>query len=99
MSRAIQLLVSDSWGMLIPQSFVRNYEFTGADEKDIETCDRGPDPENEWYWEAWENICRDAFVTIKDNKYRLYQDGDLFGICEEILTDDEYEAFFGEKRQ
>lgn len=30
--------------------------------------------------------------------WRLYQDGDLFATCDELMSDEEYEELFGESR-
>lgn len=57
-------------------------------------------PENcEWYWESWNNILDNAeYVDESGNIWRLYQDGDLFAICEDLMSDADYENFFGEER-
>lgn len=92
----IQILLSDHNGINIPQLFVNNFNFSGADIEDIAICEKGPDEES--YWDAWNNICRDAFITHNGKQYYLYQDGDLFAICDELLSDEEYKEFFGEER-
>ena len=93
----IQILVSDHHGIYIPQVFAEKFNWSGSNIDDLETIEKGP--EAEWYWEAWENVINDSFHNDKDgNSWRLYQDGDLFAYCSELMTDEEYKDFFGEER-
>jgi len=42
------------------------------------------------------------YATLKDDNghvWRLWQDGDLWAYCEELMTDAEYSNFFGEERE
>ena len=39
------------------------------------------------------------FIDKNGNKWFLYQDGDLFAVCNELLTDEEYAEFYGEERE
>jgi len=91
----IQILVSDHHGVHIPQAFVENFDWSGIDVNDINLVYKGPD--HEWYWEAWESIVNDAFQIDKNgNTWKLYQDGDLFAYCEELMSDEEKKNLFGE---
>ena len=96
---AIMLLVSDSYGIYIPQTFL---ERAHADWDGISFGDAmiiGKGPEHEHYWEAWNEILNDATVTTDEgHTYRLHQDGDLWMYCEALMTDEEYQNFFGEAR-
>ena len=48
------------------------------------------EPENEWYWEAWHEVLDKAqYIDNQGNIYRLYQDGDLWLICYELMTNEE----------
>jgi hypothetical protein len=77
------LLISDQWGIYIPQRFAE-LEFespldivSNADEFAI--LEDGPD--HEWYWEAWETVLRTCIMRDRDGlDYYLYQDGDLWAI-------------------
>lgn len=47
----------------------------------------GPDAED--YWEAWTRVLDTAAYTDERGRvWCLYQDGDLFAVCDELLTDD-----------
>lgn len=73
------LYIDDCRGINIPKDFVTNTNrasITGVDESDLTDC---LDPYGEWYWEAWDNVLRDAVITGDDGKqYTLYQDGALW---------------------
>ena len=99
----IDLFVSDSYGVYIPQRFVDKIDlgrWNGISTEDYELLLRGPDHEDaQGYWDAWDAVTRDAFCRNDDgNIWRLWQDGDLWVYCEALMTDEEYYNFFGEHR-
>ena len=95
----IRLLVSDHHGVYVPQAFVEMYdnEQWGISQEDMDILVDGPD--NESYWDTWDSVTGDASLKdINGNIWYLYQDGDLWAFCTELMDDLEYENFFGEKR-
>lgn len=97
---AIVLILSDARGQYIPRDFVTD----DWNEIAIEHCDAWqikPDeaailqnPEHEWYWETWDDVLNYAQYTDADGSvYRLHQDGNLWGICYEKMTDEEKTNF------
>ena len=91
---AVVILLSDARGIYIPRDFVQssNMKEWHIDERDADVCS---DPENEWYWDSWESILNNAFFIDKDgNKYRLWQDGDLWAYCYDLMTDTEQQNLF-----
>lgn len=96
---SINLLVSDANGIYVPQFFAKAYDlslWSGLDPGDVATIEQGP--ENEYYWDAWNNILDSATYQHDGRTYRLHQDGDLWAIDYDGMTDEEYESFFGEPR-
>jgi hypothetical protein len=84
-------------GIYIPRHFAisftdRTKSVSGVDDETWNILEAGPD--HEWYWEAWEDVKRDAIVTNETgDKYRVHQDGD----CWLVLTGMEWseeEGFF-----
>ncbi len=74
-----ELVVDGHHGVYAPQFFVEMYEddLTGVDREDVKTVLAGPD--EEWYWEAWDNIERDGLVKVGRKEYTIYQhEGDIF---------------------
>jgi len=95
---AIEILLNDSRGVYIPQNFAENFVMSdwgvGDDTRDILLA--GPTSENEWYWEAWEQVLNNAsYVDATGNKWHLSQEGDLFAYCVELMSAREYADFFG----
>lgn len=98
----IEILLNDGHGIYIPQIFCKDFldadGWSGVIQEDRETCSLGPD--EDWYWDAWTSITDNAKFTDKNgNVWRLSQDGDLFAYCEQLMTDQEYEGFYGEPRE
>ena len=86
---AIQLLLSDARGVYIPRDFVDNFDLNKwhVDQKYIHLLSS---PDNEWYWDYWDVVCSVAyFVDEHNNKWRLCQNGDLWAVCYELMTDEE----------
>jgi len=83
----VGILLSDSRGVYIPRDFV---DLLSPEEKeyqerkngiDPETWEDLSDPENENYWEAWQEL-EGSFVS--ENGTRIYQNGDLYEISKEM---------------
>jgi hypothetical protein len=77
------LLISDSYGIYIPQKFCENFDLNtwglSESDKDVDVCLAGPD--EEWYWEAWNTILDNAKHIDADGcEWHLEQDGDLFTV-------------------
>ena len=91
----VQLLLSDSRGVYIPQNFVEGFDlskFKGIPDWARDCCLNGP--ETEGYWDAWIEILDSAVHTAADGRvFTLWQDGDLWLICIEQMSDEEREAF------
>lgn len=69
------LLVSDTWGIYIPQRFaeiVDRSEMPDVLEETWRILEDGP--ENDFYWDAWDEVLNERF---SDDSF-LYQDGDLW---------------------
>ncbi len=90
-ARAIDLLLSDARGVYIPRDFCEEFNITmwGLDPEswEVQTCKAGPDTDG--YWDAWTEILDKAKYKLKEDTYTLHQDGDLFAMCYERMTDEE----------
>ena len=95
--QAINLLLSDCRGVKIPQDFYNNFNLEKWHIKKSYFLNNLNNYSSENYWNAWEEVLNGAYyLDDNGNKFVLYQDGDLFGICYEIMTDSERLEFFGE---
>jgi hypothetical protein len=78
------LILSDARGVYIPRDFCdgiteADCERLSIDWEDVQCCQRGPEPENEWYWEAWQSILDNCSFTDDNGRvWGLYQDGDVW---------------------
>lgn len=73
-----QILISGSYGVYIPNAFVENFdlqEFGISKEDEKEYKEMLSDPQNEGYWDAWDDLMREA--KTKDGSY-LWHDDDLW---------------------
>lgn len=99
------ILFSDcSRGVYIPKHFAESVDrskISGIDLSDLDymiECDPHGD-NSDLYWETWDNVLFNCVVTDDhDNDYHLWQDGDLFLICYDLMSDEEFINFFGEER-
>ena len=85
----LQLLLSDARGVYIPRDFVDNFDLDKwhVDNKYTYLLSS---PDNEFYWDYWDVLlCVAYFVDELGNKWILLQDGDLWAVCYELLTDEE----------
>ena len=92
---AVECLLGDFRGQYIPRDFIASFDIKewGIDPESWEAnvC---ADPEHEHYWDAWEEILNHAEFHKDGYVWRLYQEGDLWAVCPELMTDEE-KANFG----
>lgn len=99
----VQHLLSDARGIHIPRHFVDFFNIAsvlgsplgnsweGIEYDDVVICQNPDHPE---YWEAWQCILDCAYWIDQDGyKWSLHQDGDLWAICYEKLTEEEKKNF------
>ena len=97
---AVTLLLSDARGQYIPRDFISD---DYGQSVNIETCtiwhikpedaEDLLDPENEFYWDTWENVINRSFAEIDGDRYTLYSYNDLWAICYGRMTDEEKNSF------
>jgi len=90
----LQLLLSDARGIYIPKIFLESFlsfKTWGLLKSDFKAL---RNPNNGGYWDAWNTCLNNAKHTDKDgNTWHLWQDGDLWAICLELMTDEEKQNF------
>lgn len=94
--KAIEILLSGAHGEYIPKFFAEGYTGWGLLHDDAKILLEGP--ENEFYWETWDDVLGYARKLVDGETYTLHQDDDLFAICADSMTNEEYENFFGEMK-
>lgn len=74
-----QLFLDSNRGVYIPRDFavmVERSNVSGVSADDWDTLELGP--EEEWYWEAWENVLNNAVIEDGGVFFNLHHDGDLW---------------------
>lgn len=71
------LLISDANGIYIPQIFYNNFDF-GQWKLNKNDYEELSNPDNECYWDMWEQLLNNAECCKDGLNYYLDQDGDLF---------------------
>lgn len=79
----ILLLIDDAAGVYIPRNFYENFDLPSWGLKSDDYRDLSH-PDNEFYWETWEDALRNAkHVDDEGKTWTLEQDGSLFAIRED----------------
>ena len=84
----ITLLIDGAAGIYVPNKFYKNFDFKfwGLNKKDYSDL---ADPENEHYWDTWDDVLRNAEYKDKDGYvWSLYQDDSLFAIRDDYEFED-----------
>ena len=97
MNDNIILLLSDVRGIYIPRDFAQDFNFDEDGWQGVSQEDRDAlsDPENVDYWETWDRVISNAYYICETSGwvYHLYQDGDLWAVCYDNMTDEEKRNF------
>ena len=79
----INLLLDEAKGIYIPNSFYMFFDFPfwGLNRSEFTELNN---PDNELYWDAWDDLLRDARHTDKKGiTWGLWQDGSLFAVTDD----------------
>lgn len=96
----LKLLVSDHHGVYIPKVFLENFDYEKWNILPEDSLFIENGPEDEGYWTSWDySLGNASYIDEQGNEWHLFQDGDLWAYCPDLMTDEEYEEFFGEKRE
>lgn len=97
MSSGMVLLFDSHHGIYIPKLFAESCDHWQNLPGDFSELLYGP--EQEWYFDIWISVLDSSTYTDSEgNVWRLWQDGDLWAYCDALMSDSEYEEFFGEPR-
>lgn len=92
-SPAVALLLDSARGTYIPKNFVENFNMNlwqGITADDIEIL---KDKDHEYYDETWNDVLDSAKFEQGGHVWRLSQDGDLWAICYELMSNEERQNF------
>lgn len=89
----LTLLIDGHHGVYVPQVFAEQFDLNEwrinlPDQLELQDID------NLYYWDTWNDVLTNAKYIDKDGHvWTLWQDGDLWAVCEELLTEEERENF------
>lgn len=91
---AVALLLDGCRGTYIPRDFVTGYNLESWDlHESMFAVKQCMNPDGDCYWDCWD-VIMDKAVFVEDGYvWRLYQDGDLWALCPELMSSDELESF------
>jgi hypothetical protein len=85
MKSELILLVDESRGQYLPQSFYDNYRdaLTESDRESLRAILKERDewvwePRSDTFWQSWDTIIDNAVITLNGKEYKLYHDNDLW---------------------
>ena len=97
MPNGVIMIFDDNRGQFISQDFanefctrdnIENGVIKGIDQEQIQILKDGPD--NEIYWDVWDEVTINCEIYFGNDVYTLHQDGCLFMISLENMTPEEY---------
>ena len=92
----IECIVDGAHGVYVPMVFAQTVNRALLSGVAVETLDylaKEGSVEDDGFWDAWDSVLNNARITHNGKIYHLHQDGDLFAIDWDNLSDDEFEAF------
>lgn len=94
----IEILCDSHHGVYIPQIMIHRLKDNGWRNIPINAVEELSHPDNENYWETWEEVLNNAewYDNSTGQVFKLHQDGDLFAVCHASCTPMEYYNLFGE---
>ena len=96
MSKSIILFLDGARGQYIPRDFARTIKrkhVQGVSLELLERLAKENSNESEFYWEEWETVLNNAKIVFDGAEYTLHNDGDLWLINYEAMTEQEREDF------
>ena len=92
----VKCIVDGANGVFVPMVFAQTVNralLSGVTAETLDYLAKKESLEDEGFWDAWDSVLNNARITHNGKIYHLHQDGDLFAIDWDNLTDDESEAF------
>ena len=93
----IKLLCDSHHGMYVPSIWCSNTDnIWNINSKDWEYLSDHNNLEDENYWDVWNDTLSNASYTDDNGVvWTLHQDGDLFAVAYDEMTEDEKDSLFG----
>ena len=92
----IECIVDSLHGVFVPMVFAQTVNralLSGVSEETLDYLAKKESVKDDWFWEEWDSVLNNARIAHNGKIYHLHQDGDLFVIDWDNLTEDESKAF------
>ena len=89
-------IVDGAHGVFVPKVFAKTVNRALLSGVSIETLDylaKEESLEDDGFWDTWDSVLNNVRIKVEGKIYHLHQDGDLFIINWDNLTEDESKAF------
>ena len=93
--RNIECIIDSRHGVFVPVVFAQTINralLSGVSAETLDYLAKEGSLEDDGFWEEWDSVLNNARITHNGKIYHLHQDGDLFAIDWDNLTDKEYES-------
>lgn len=92
---AVALLLDSARGIYIPKHFAESFNMSDwhVSDNQRDCLLAGPEDEQDLYWFYWSAILDNAYYEKDGKRWTLYQDGDLWALCLDDMTDEEKRNF------
>ena len=92
----VECIVDGAHGVYVPRVFAQTVNraiLSGVAAETLDYLAKVESVEDDWFWEEWDSVLNNARITHNGKIYHLHQDGDLFAIDWDNLTDEEMVSF------
>ena len=90
--RNVECIVNGAHGVFVPMVFAQTVNralLSGVTTEDLDYLAKDGSIEDDGFWDIWDSVLNNAHITHNGKIYHLSQDGDLFAIAWDNLTEDE----------
>lgn len=88
----IECIVNSAHGVFVPMVFAQTVNrglLSGVSAETLDYLAKEESADDVDFWDVWDNVLNSARITHNGKIYHLHQDGDLFAIDWDNLTNDE----------
>ena len=94
--RNIECIIDSRHGVFVPVVFAQTINralLSGVSAETLDYLAKGESLEDVGFWDTWDCVLNNARITVEGKTYHLHQDGGLFAIDWDNLTEEESEVF------
>ena len=92
----VECIIDSRHGVFVPILFARTVNralLSGVTTEDLDYLAKEESLGDDGFWDTWDSVLNNVRIKVEGRIYHLHQDGDLFIIDWDNLTEAESEAF------